>query len=177
MLYTLRFFSSKCSLFHNANLFGSCIIHILYTGCAKIKKNNCGAKVLISRLRNQMYATRQLPLIIERTSWITLKNSFLPFSKRNMYCNPSSIKLRVCLLKTRMRAVASHFDKKRQWPWFTPMLLDRSTLISVHIEILCSEWMVHQQNRMWSKEMKCFWDWAKGMLWTARQIATLRTNS
>ena len=31
MLYTLRFFSSKCSLFHNANLFGSCIIHILYT--------------------------------------------------------------------------------------------------------------------------------------------------
>ena len=36
--YTLFFFSSKCSLFHNANLFGSCIIHILYTGCAKIKK-------------------------------------------------------------------------------------------------------------------------------------------
>ena len=39
MLYTFRFFfSSKCSLFHNANFFGSCIIHILYTGCAKIKK-------------------------------------------------------------------------------------------------------------------------------------------
>ena len=31
------FFSSKCSLFHNSNIFGSCIIHILYTGCAKIK--------------------------------------------------------------------------------------------------------------------------------------------
>jgi len=42
------FFSSKCSLFHNAYLFGSCIIHILYTGCAKLKKNNSGAKVLIS---------------------------------------------------------------------------------------------------------------------------------
>ena len=38
MLYTLRFFSSKCTLFHNANLFGSCIIHILYIGCPKIKK-------------------------------------------------------------------------------------------------------------------------------------------
>ena len=38
MLYTLRFFSSKCGLFHNANLFGSCIIHILYTVCAEIKK-------------------------------------------------------------------------------------------------------------------------------------------
>ena len=32
------FFSSKCSLFHNANFFGSCIIHILYTECAEIKK-------------------------------------------------------------------------------------------------------------------------------------------
>ena len=40
------FSPSKCSLFHSANLFGSCIIHILYTGCAKIKKNNSGAKGL-----------------------------------------------------------------------------------------------------------------------------------
>ena len=47
MVYTLRFFSLKCSLFHNPNLFGSCVIHILYTGCAKIKKKNSGAKGLI----------------------------------------------------------------------------------------------------------------------------------
>jgi hypothetical protein len=40
------FFSSKFSLFHNGNLFGSCIIHILYTEGAKIKKNNFGAKRL-----------------------------------------------------------------------------------------------------------------------------------
>jgi len=34
-------------LFHNSNVFGSCIIHILYTGCAKIKKkNHSGAKML-----------------------------------------------------------------------------------------------------------------------------------
>ena len=45
-LYSPFFFSSKCSLFHNANLFGSCIIHILYTGVLKIKKNNSGAKRL-----------------------------------------------------------------------------------------------------------------------------------
>jgi len=32
------FFSSKFSLFHNANLFGFSVTHILYTGCAKIKK-------------------------------------------------------------------------------------------------------------------------------------------
>jgi len=52
MVYTLRFFfSSKYSLFHNSNLFGSCIIiiiiHILYTECAKIKKDNSGPKRLI----------------------------------------------------------------------------------------------------------------------------------
>ena len=45
----LRFFSSKCSLFHNSNVFGSCNIHILYTGCAKIKKKS-GAKRLIGTL-------------------------------------------------------------------------------------------------------------------------------
>ena len=33
-----KFFFYKCSLFHNSNVFCSCIIHILYTGCAKIKK-------------------------------------------------------------------------------------------------------------------------------------------
>jgi len=37
-LYSRFFFSSKCSLFHNANLFGCCIIHILHTECAGIKK-------------------------------------------------------------------------------------------------------------------------------------------
>jgi len=47
VVYTLRFFSLKCSFFHNSNVFGSCVIHILYTGCAKIKKNNSGAKRLI----------------------------------------------------------------------------------------------------------------------------------
>ena len=45
-LYSPFFFSSKCSMFHNANLFGSCIIHILYTGMLKLKRNS-GAKGLI----------------------------------------------------------------------------------------------------------------------------------
>ena len=30
------FLSSKCSLFHNSNVFGSSFIHILYTDCAEI---------------------------------------------------------------------------------------------------------------------------------------------
>ena len=40
--HTLRFFSSKCSLFRNSNVFGS-YIHILYTGCAKTKKKKIPA--------------------------------------------------------------------------------------------------------------------------------------
>ena len=38
MLYNLHFFSSKCRLFHNATLFGFCIIHILNTGVLKFEK-------------------------------------------------------------------------------------------------------------------------------------------
>ena len=60
-LYPPFFFSSKCSLFHNANLFGSCIIHILHTGCAKIKKkNNSGAK----GLSGNRYSTSKLKGLI-----------------------------------------------------------------------------------------------------------------
>jgi len=36
MLHNLLFFSPKCRLFHNATLFGSCVIRILPTECAKI---------------------------------------------------------------------------------------------------------------------------------------------
>ena len=60
MVYTLRFFSSNCRLFHNSNVFGSCITHILYTGCAKIKKNNSGAK------RSVKYRWRQARFVYMR---------------------------------------------------------------------------------------------------------------
>jgi len=36
-IYSPFFSPSKCSLFHNSNILGSCISHILYTVCAKIK--------------------------------------------------------------------------------------------------------------------------------------------
>ena len=72
MPYTLRFFFfSKCSLFHNANLFGSCIIHILYTGCAKIKKKYSGAK----RLKEIRYAGHVEDMSVTRNgSYILFKD-------------------------------------------------------------------------------------------------------
>ena len=66
MVYTLRFFSSsKCSLFHNSNVFGSCINHILYTGCAKIKKK-------IRHQKDNLSATQLVP------------SSVLPYSVPSM---------------------------------------------------------------------------------------------
>ena len=48
MVFTLRFFPLQNAVFfHNSNVFGSCIIHILYTGVLKLKNNNSGAKRLI----------------------------------------------------------------------------------------------------------------------------------
>ena len=60
MVYTLRFFSSKCSLFHNSNLFGSYIIHILYTGCFKIKKKS-DAKRLNIRTQSVLHSKHSPP--------------------------------------------------------------------------------------------------------------------
>ena len=37
-VYSPFFPSSTCILFHNSNVFGSCIIHNLYTGVLKLKK-------------------------------------------------------------------------------------------------------------------------------------------
>ena len=61
MLYTLRFFPSKCSLFHNANLFGSCIIHILYKGCAEIKKKFRRRRVKWSASRASRFTPDERP--------------------------------------------------------------------------------------------------------------------
>ena len=64
MVYTLRFFfPSQCRLFHNSNVFGSCIIHIYVQGGLKLKKNNSGAKRLIKPLTpNDPYRGRTAPI-------------------------------------------------------------------------------------------------------------------
>ena len=44
LIYSPFISSSKCSLFRNSNVSGSCIIHILYTGVLKLKKKNPSPK-------------------------------------------------------------------------------------------------------------------------------------
>ena len=66
------FFSSKCRLFHNAIFFGSCVIHILCTECAKIKKKfrhqrvkqEYHTKCLQVNLQHSRVATMNLTQII-----------------------------------------------------------------------------------------------------------------
>jgi hypothetical protein len=54
ILFVFFSLSSKCSLFHNPKVFGSFTIHVLYTGCAKILKNNSGAKRLMYELKKKL---------------------------------------------------------------------------------------------------------------------------
>ena len=55
MLYNLHFFSSKCRLFHNATLFGFCVIHILNTECAKIWKKIRRQKVNATQISTTQF--------------------------------------------------------------------------------------------------------------------------
>jgi len=55
IIYSSFFFSSKCSLFHNSNVFGSCFVHILYIVCATIKKIILAPKVLKSFYSNYVF--------------------------------------------------------------------------------------------------------------------------
>ena len=80
-------------MFYNSNIFGSCIIQILYTGCAKIKKNNSGGKRL-STLRLHLDFRYRGHIIIRHTSRVLintlpLKNnmSWLLASKANLVHN------------------------------------------------------------------------------------------
>jgi len=71
VVYTLRFSSSKRSLFYNSNVFGSCIIHILYIGCAKIKKKkHSGIKRLMSvTLHNKPAFSPQCKVVAVQLVW------------------------------------------------------------------------------------------------------------
>jgi len=76
MVCTLRFLCSKCSLFRNSNIFGSCIIHILYTGCAKINPLT----------PNDPYRGRTAPLTSKRCFlYIYSKNIGTEYFKHNIY--------------------------------------------------------------------------------------------
>ena len=99
------FFSSKCSLFHNANFFGACIIHILYTGCAEIKKNNSGARRLnvVLPLRSQWLMCQHKHIcslcMCELYKKCCLLNVLLLSKLKCVECIKSNLSLKIVILK------------------------------------------------------------------------------
>ena len=62
------FFSSKCRLFHNATLFGSCIIRILPTGGAKI----VSVKFRLQKVKSRNLFGQSISTGIPSTSWTSV---------------------------------------------------------------------------------------------------------
>jgi hypothetical protein len=75
----LLFFSSKCCVFCNANFSGSCVIHILHTGCAKIYMSNSGAKRLM-KIRLNCLDNEQSHIHAGTTNSTLLGVGFICFS-------------------------------------------------------------------------------------------------
>ena len=71
------FFSSERSLFHNSNLFGSCIFHILYTDPAEIKSAQCCIKLVFHLIYIMMEGSTKLKYI---------KNIYLLFISSLINC-------------------------------------------------------------------------------------------
>ena len=116
--YTLSVsFSSKCSLFHNSNIFGSCFIHILYTECAKIKQNNSGAKRLIHMYRRSPTFVRRIRTFLTQlgNKYFELLHSGAPKLSPELYFVPESpIPVVSHLLRFRVRIPS--------WEWISVVL-------------------------------------------------------
>ena len=85
-IYSPVFFSSKFSLFHNSNVFGSCIIRIFYTGCANMKNNNSGAE----RLTDAPADLNRLARFVRKTKY-GLCACAITFQKQSTQIHPQHL--------------------------------------------------------------------------------------
>ena len=81
-LYSPFFSSSKCSLFQNGNLFGSCIIQIFYTGCAIPKEIILAPKGSLVQNMQPMHLIANISCV-----WLIL----FDYSSRLLICVGQSI--------------------------------------------------------------------------------------
>ena len=107
------FLSSKCSLFHKSNIFGSCFIHILYTGYAKIKKKKfrrqkvkLGFKWLNRNVLTEFHCYKKLKILCQHSFHSDSLTKIFEYAERrhslisrNRVCSGDA----VCLLLGRNR--------------------------------------------------------------------------
>jgi hypothetical protein len=83
VLHTLRFLSSKYCLFRNVTFFGSCIVHILYTGVLKFKRKFRRQRINVGKNR---IACRILTFICNIASSINTKLSIILRIDKITFC-------------------------------------------------------------------------------------------
>ena len=71
MVYTLRFFSSNCNLFHNFKVFGSSIIHILY-----IYSTNIGTEYFVYGIYSPFFSLQNAVCFIILTYLVPVLFTF-----------------------------------------------------------------------------------------------------
>ena len=112
------FSSSKCSLFHNSNVFGSCIIHILYTGCAKIKKNNystnIGTEYFKHGIYSQFFPLQNAVCFIILTYLVPVLFTFYIQGVLKLKKNNSGAKRLTQISRPQLRRVSSHCQTSPQ---------------------------------------------------------------
>jgi hypothetical protein len=94
MLHNLRYSPSKCRLFHNALVFGSCVIHISNTGVLKFKRkfrrqmvNNTNFATSLALLLVCKFWLRSFPSTFEIFE-ITLNSESDSFYQDSLYVYP-----------------------------------------------------------------------------------------
>ena len=74
MVYTLRYFLLKMQLFHNSNVFGSCIIHILY-----IYSTNIGTEYFKRGIHSPLFSLQNTVCFIILTYLVPVLFTFYIF--------------------------------------------------------------------------------------------------
>jgi len=75
-----RFFSSKCSLFHNSNVFGSCIIDILY-----IYSTNIGTEYFKHGIYSPFFSLQNTVCFIIHSIWFLYYSHFIYLFNKYRY--------------------------------------------------------------------------------------------
>jgi hypothetical protein len=117
--------SSNCRLFHNATFFGSCIIHILNTGCAKFKRKFRRLKVKtktdsITKVQCLNILSFYLLTVwqnrMERDAVVTACTSFRGQSLLGCYATLTGKLLMFMKDHSAFICRARHFSRTA-WPW------------------------------------------------------------